>query len=100
MASSAVNVANPVSLPTSVQLAQIAANISTTLFNIERGQYGSQLDVQTAIQDLAAAVNCLAQSLITINNSTASSVGTVTVRNAYALGATAAIPTNINTSAV
>lgn len=98
MASSAINVANPVATPTSAQLCQIAANISGTIFTmIQKGNY---IDVNDALCDLASAINCLAQSGLTVNNSTASSVGSVNVRNAYALGANAAIPTIINTSAV
>ena len=98
MASTAQNVTNPVSTPTAVQLAQIAANIATVIqANTTKGNY---MDTYDSISDLAAAINCLAQSLLTINNSTASSVGTVNVRNAYALGATATIPTTIGTSAV
>lgn len=99
MASTAINVPNPVATPTSAQLCQIAANIATTIFN--SCQRGSQyLDVYDALADLAAAINCLAQSGITVNNATASSVGTVQTRNAYALGATATIPTTIGTMAV
>lgn len=98
MASTVVNVPNPVTLPTAVQLAQVAANISGTIFT--NNQKGAYIDVYDAIGDVAAAVNCLAQALITINNTTASSVGTVQTRGAYALGAAATIPTNINTSAV
>jgi hypothetical protein len=98
MASTAVNVPNPVTNATAVQLAQIAANIATILgSNSQKGNYE---DVYDAIIDLAAAVNCLAQALITINNTTASSVTTVQTRNAYALGAGATIPTYIGTAAV
>jgi hypothetical protein len=96
MASTAVNVPNPVTTPTSVQLAQIAANIAGTIFTAtQKGQ--TYEDVYQTLGDLAAAVNCLAQSLITINNSTASSVGTVQTRQGYALGANAVIPANIST---
>jgi hypothetical protein len=98
MASTVINVPNPVTTPTAVQLAQIAANIATVVF--QSCQQGKYLDVYDAIGDLAAAINCLAQSAITVNNTTASSVGTVNTRNAYALGASATIPTTINTSAV
>jgi hypothetical protein len=98
MASSAVNVSNPVSTPTAVQLAQIAANIAGTL--ARNSQSGNYEDVYDAITDLAAAINCCAQALLTINNTTASSVQTVNTRNAYALGATATIPTFIGTAAV
>ena len=98
MSSSAVNVANPIATPTSVQLCQIAANIAGTMFsNIQNGNYE---DVYQHLRDLCAAVNCLAQSGLTVNNTTASSVGTVTVRSAYALGAAAVIPTNINTATI
>jgi hypothetical protein len=98
MASTAQNVTNPVATPTAVQLAQIAANIATVIqSNFSKGNY---LDVYDAIVDLAAAINCLAQAEITVNNTTASSVGSVNVRNAYALGAAATIPTTIGTSAV
>lgn len=96
MASSVIAVTNPVSTPNAAQLAQIAADIAIVL---QKGcQQGNYLEVYDAIADLATAVNCLAQSLITINNTTASSVGTVFVRNAYAQNQ--AIPTNIGTSAV
>jgi hypothetical protein len=98
MASTAVNVPNPVTNATAVQLAQIAANIATILG--KNAQNGNYEDVYDAITDLAAAVNCLAQALITINNTTASSVTTVQTRNAYALGAGATIPTYIGTAAV
>lgn len=98
MASTAVNVPNPVTNATAVQLAQIAANIATILG--KNAQNGNYEDVYDAIIDLAAAVNCLAQALITINNTTASSVTTVQTRNAYALGAGATIPTYIGTAAV
>jgi len=98
MASTAINVSNPVSTPTSAQLCQIAANISGTIStNIRSGNYE---DVYQTLLDLAAAINCLAQSGITVNNATASSVGTVNVRNAFALGANATIPTAIATAAV
>jgi hypothetical protein len=98
VASTVINVANPITTPTSAQLCQIAANIAGTLqTNIQNGNY---VDVYKAIGDLATAVNCLAQSGITVNNATASSVGTVTVRNQYALGATAVIPTTITTPQV
>ena len=98
MASTAVNVSNPVSNPTSIQLCQIAANISGTLFtNMQNGNYE---DVYQCLRDLAAAINCLAQSGITVNNTTASSVGTVTTRSAYALGASAVVPTNIFTAII
>lgn len=99
MASTAVNVPNPVSAPTAIQLAQIADNIALVLGNgAQKG--GTYLDVYDSIQDLSAAIRCLAQALITINNTTASSVGTVNTRGAYALGAQAIVPTNINTAAV
>lgn len=98
MASTAVNVPNPVSLPTAVQLAQIAANIATVITLGTRN--GNYEDLYDTCNDLAAAVNCLAQALITINNTTASSVGTVNTRGAYALGAAAIVPTNISTAAV
>lgn len=98
MASTAVNVTNPVALPTAVQLAQIADNIA---FVIQRGnQNGNYQDLYDQMADLATAVRCLAQAGITINNGTASSVGSVNVRGAYALGATAVVPANLNTSAV
>jgi len=96
MASSVVAVTNPVATPTAAQLAQIAADIATVVG--KNCQLGNYEDVYDYIQDLAAAINCLAQAGLTVNNSTASSVGTVTVRAAYA--ANAAIPTNINTAAV
>lgn len=99
MASTALNVPNPVATPTAAQLAQIAANIATSIFN--SSQKGAQyLDVYDAICDLAAAINCLAQAGITVNNATASSVGSVQTRGAYALGASAVVPTNIGTVAV
>lgn len=99
MSSTAVNVPNPVSLPTAVQLAQTAANIALSIFN--SSQKGAQyLDVYDAICDLAAAINCLAQAGITINNTTASSVGVLQVRGAYALGAGAVVPAAIGTVAV
>lgn len=99
MSSTALNVSNPVATPTAAQLAQIAANIASTIFN--SCQKGSQyLDVYDAIADLAAAINCLAQAGITVNNSTASSVGSVQTRGAYALGATAVVPAAIGTVAV
>jgi hypothetical protein len=98
VASTAVNVPNPVTNPTAVQLAQVAANIAGTIGPaVNTGNYE---DLYKCVIDLGAAINCLAQALITINNSTASSVGTVTVRNAYALGANAVIPTTIQTAAV
>lgn len=99
MASTPINVPDPVALPTAVQLAQIAANISTVMFAMT--QQGKQyIDVYQAIGDLASAVNCCAQALLTINNTTPSSVGVVNVRNAYALGAAAVIPANISTRSV
>jgi hypothetical protein len=98
MASTAVNVPNPVSAPTAVQLSQVAANIATVITQGTRN--GNYEDVYDSINDLAVAVNCLAQALITINNTTASSVGTVNTRGAYALGAQAIVPTTINTAAV
>jgi hypothetical protein len=98
MASTAVNVSNPVSTPTAVQLAQIAANIATVMTLGTRN--GNYEDVYDSINDLAAAVQCLAQALITINNTTPSSVGSVNTRGAYALGAQAVVPTIINTAAV
>lgn len=98
MASTVINVPNPVATPTSAQLCQIADNICEVLqTGFLKGNY---IDLSDAVQDLAAAIRCLAQSGITVNNATASSVGTVNVRNAYALGATATIPASINTSAV
>jgi hypothetical protein len=104
MASSAVNVTNPVSNPTALQLSQIAANIAGTL--ARNSQTGNYEDVYDAITDLAAAINCLAQANITLlgsgsySNAATSSVTTVNTRNAYALGATATIPTFIGTAAV
>lgn len=96
MASSVIAVTNPVSTPNAAQLAQIAADIAIM---IQKGcGQGNYLDVYDAIADLAAAINCLAQAGITINNTTASSVGTVFVRNAYA--ANQAVPATINTTAV
>ena len=74
MASSAVNVSNPVSLPTSNQLAQIADNICNVLST--GAQKGNYIDLYDSVQDLATAIRCLAQAVLTINNSTASSVGT------------------------
>jgi hypothetical protein len=98
MASTAVNVPNPVTTPTAVQLAQIAANIASVQFTaMSTGNYE---DVYQVLRDLAAAVNCCAQALLAINNSTASSVGSVQTRQAYALGAAATIPTAIVTAAV
>lgn len=98
MASTALNVPNPVATPTAAQLAQIAANIATS---IQRGCLnGNYEDVYDFINDLAAAIQCLAQAGITINNATASSVGSVNTRGAYALGATAVVPTIIQTAAV
>ena len=79
-------------------MCQIAANIAGTLAtNVNSGNY---VDVYKAIGDLATAVNCLAQSGITVNNATASSVGTVTVRNQYALAGNAVIPATITTPQV
>jgi hypothetical protein len=98
MASTAVNVTNPVATPTSIQLCQIADNIANVLQT--GAQKGNYIDLYDAVQDLATAIRCLAQSGITVNNTTASSVGTVTVRGAYALGAAAVVPTSINTAAV
>lgn len=98
MASSPVNVPNPVSAPTSVQLCQIAANIAGTMATSIRN--GSYEDVYQALLDLAAAINCLAQSGLVVNNTTASSVGSVTTRSAFALGANAVIPTTIQTAQV
>ena len=99
MASTAVNVPNPVSTPTAIQLAQIADNVAKVIF--ASTQQGAQyLDDLDYISDLSTAIRCLAQALITINNTTASSVGTVTTRGAYALGAQAIVPTNLNTVAV
>lgn len=99
MASTVINVANPIATPTSAQLCQIAANIATTVFAMT--QQGKQyIDVYQALGDLAAAINCLAQSGITVNNTTPSSVGVVNVRQAYALGASASIPATINTRSV
>lgn len=98
MASTAQNVPNPVSLPTSLQLCQIADNIASVLQS--GAQRGNYTDLYDSIQDLATAVRCLAQSGITVANATASSVGNVNVRGAYALGASATIPANINTAAV
>lgn len=99
MASTAVNVPNPVNTPTAIQLAQIADNIGKVIF--QSGQMGAQyLNDVDYICDLSTAIRCLAQALITINNTTASSVGTVTTRNAYAIGAQAIVPTNLNTVAV
>lgn len=97
MSSSAVNVPNPVTNPTSVQLAQIASNIAETLkTNVQNGR--TYEDIYDCVFDLCSAIDALAQSLLTINNSTASSVGTVNVSNRYNLGAAAAIPTLINTA--
>jgi hypothetical protein len=98
MASTAVNVPNPVNTPTAVQLAQVAANIATVITQGCRN--GNYEDIYDYVNDLAAAINCLAQCLITINNTTASSVGVVNTRNTYALGAGAVVPANINTAAV
>ena len=97
MASSAVNVPNPVTNPTSVQLAQIAANISNGIFVF--AQKGDYMDIYDLLGDLAQAVNCVAQSMLcaTVASGT-SSVGTVTTRGAYALGPNATIPTFIGTS--
>lgn len=113
MASAVVAVTNPVSTPTAGQLAQIASDIAIPIFN--SCQQGAQyLDVYDAVADLAAAINCLAQSLLTISTLFAaatsagsptvlvgglvSSVGKVQTRNAY--GTNQAIPTNIGTVAV
>lgn len=98
MASSPINVANPIATPRAVDLAQIAANISSTIASGNRN--GNYQDVYDQLIDLAAAVNCCAQALLTINNTTASSVGTVQTRVSYALGAAAVIPASINTAAV
>ena len=98
MASTAQNVPNPVNLPTANQLAQIADNICNTLAT--GAQRGNYIDLYDSVQDLATAIRCVAQALLVVNNSTASSVGTVQVRNAYALGAGASIPANLNTAAV
>jgi hypothetical protein len=99
MASTAVNVPNPTTNATAVQLAQIAANVSGTIFN-QCSQGKMYEDVYTALADLAFAINCLAQAGITINNTTASSVTTTTVRNAFALGATAVVPATLNSRTV
>ena len=96
MSSAVVATTNPVTNPTAAQLAQKAADISIVVANNCRN--GNYEDVYDFIGDLASAINCLAQAGLTVNNSTASSVGTVNVRNAYSLNQ--AIPTNINTSAV
>jgi hypothetical protein len=99
VASTAVNVPNPVNTPTAIQLAQIADNVAKVIFTST--QLGAQyLDDLDYIADLSTAIRCLAQALITINNTTASSVGTVTTRGAYALGAQAVVPANLNTVAV
>ena len=98
MASTAQNVPNPVNLPSANQLAQIADNICNTL--TAGAVTGNYIDVYDAEHDLATAIRCVAQALLDVNNSTASSVGTVQVRNAYALGAGASIPTNLTTAAV
>jgi hypothetical protein len=98
VASSAVNVPNPVSAPTAVQLAQIADNVANVL---QTGtQKGSYEDVYKAIQDLALAVRCCAQALLAIDNTTASSVGTVTTRGQQALGAAAVIPTALSAPSI
>lgn len=99
MSSTAVNVTNPVLTPTSVQLCQIADNIAKVL-TASCANGAQYLDVYDAISDLASAIRCLAQSGITVDNTTASSVGSVTTRNAYALGAQAVVPTTISTVAV
>jgi hypothetical protein len=97
MASAVVATTNPVTNPTAAQLAQKAADISIVIANaIRNGVYSG--DVYDTLADLASAINLLAQAGLTVNNATASSVGTVNVRNAYA--ANQAIPTVINTSAV
>jgi undecaprenyl pyrophosphate phosphatase UppP len=99
VASSAVNVPNPTTNATAVQLAQIAANVAGTIFN-QCTQGKMYEDVYTAIADLAFAINCLAQAGLTINNTTASSVTTVTVRNAFALGASAVVPATMSSRTV
>lgn len=98
MASTAQNVPNPVNLPTANQLAQIADNICNTL--AAGAVTGNYIDVYDAVHDLATAIRCVAQALLVVNNSTASSVGMVQVRNAYVLGAGASIPTSLTTAAV
>jgi hypothetical protein len=104
MASSPVNVPNPVTNPTALQLSGVAANIAGTIStNIRAGNYE---DVYQSLLDLAAAINCLAQANITLlgsgsySNAATSSVTTVTTRSAFALGANAVIPTTITTAAV
>ena len=99
MASTAVNVPNPVTNPTSVQLCQIAANVAGTIFN-QTVQGRMYEDVYQTLGDLAFAINCLAQSGLTVDNTTASSVGTVTVRSAFALGASAVVPTTMSSRTV
>lgn len=96
MSSAIVATTNPVTNPTAAQLAQKAADIAIVVQNGCRN--GTYEDVYDFINDLAAAINMLAQAGLTVNNATASSVGTVTVRGAYATNQ--AIPTNINTAAV
>lgn len=97
MSSAVVTTTNPVSLPTAAQLAQKAADISIVLFqNVQNGRYYG--DIYQDIMDLASAINCAAQSLITINNATASSVGTLIIPGPFNIGSQATIPANINTS--
>jgi hypothetical protein len=96
MASTALNVPNPIVNPTAAQLGQVAANIAGTITTgIKTGSFYE--DPYDFIVDLASGVNLCAQALLTIANATASSVGTVNVANRYAVNQP--IPTNINTAA-
>jgi hypothetical protein len=99
MASTAVNVPNPVLAPTSVQLCQLADNVANVIFN-QTVQGRMYEDVYTTLGDLAFAIRCLAQSGITVNNTTASSMTSITTRGAFALGAAAAVPATLTTRAV
>jgi hypothetical protein len=90
---------NPVSTPTAAQLAQKASDIAGVLFAAVQNGRGYQ-DFTQDFMDLAAAINLCAQSLLTINNTTASSVGTLIIPGQFNIGAQATIPANINTASV
>jgi len=96
MANSTIVVTNPVLTPNAAQLGQKAIDIATVIATGCRA--GSYLDLYDAVNDLASAIVMLGNAITTINNTTASSVGSVNVRNAYATNQPVA--TNINTAAV
>jgi hypothetical protein len=96
MSSAAIVITSPIANPTAQQLAQAAANIANGVFLNFQNERASMGTPDGAIRLLALALNCLGQALLVINNGTASSVGSVTVNNRYALGATAVIPTTLS----